>query len=124
MQSKADNLASSTKKLTNKGPKQSSHNMSDMPKPEAKRLVLEFMHEYDVPMPPKVLHRSLRLKSNFTYSDETLLNYLGELVESGAVSRVDPQALEQRELVPTDDSDLRAYYVITDAGRERIGKIG
>ena len=90
-----------------------------MPKPEAKAVVLEFMAEYDVPMPPTVLHRALRLKCNFTYSDETLLNYLGELVDSGAVLRVDPQALEQRDVETTDSPDTRAYYLISDAGRER-----
>ena len=91
-----------------------------MRKPEAKALVLEFMAEYDVPMPPTVLYRSLRLKKNFTYSDETLLNYLGELVDSDAVLRVDPAALENREIVPVSDADTRCYYVITDTGRERV----
>jgi hypothetical protein len=90
-----------------------------MPKPEAKDTVLEFMAEYDTPMPVAVLFRGLRLRYNWTYTDETLLNYLGELVEEGRVQRVDPHALEQRR-VERADSDTRAYYMLTDSTRNQI----
>jgi hypothetical protein len=95
---------------------------SKMPKSEAKRIVLEFMAQYDVPMPPTVLHRGLRLHKNFTYSDETLLNYLGELVEDGLVVRIDPQALHTRDIVPLTDADTRGYYLITDDGRDFVAE--
>ena len=93
--------------------------VGDMPKEEAKGVVLEFMFEFDLPMPVAVLFRGLRLHYNWTYSDETLLNYLGELEAEGRVRRVDPQALERREIVEAGE-DTRAYYTLTDHTRDQI----
>jgi len=105
--------------------KTNSHDYSTtnpLPKEDAKLLVLDFMSTYDVPMPPTVLHRGLRLKMRFTYSDETLLNYLDELVADKLVARVYPRELENRDIVPVDDPKVRSYYLITDAGREQLAE--
>ena len=115
----ADNHAPNTKKRNSVGHKPSGMDNSNMPKPEAKETVLEFMAEYDLPMPVAVLFRGLRLRYNWTYTDETLLNYLGELCEEERVRRVDPEALEDREIEPAGHG-TRAYYMLTDDTRDQI----
>jgi len=119
MPKQGDNQPPNAKKHNTSGDKRRGMDGDNMPKPEAKDTVLEFMAEYDTPMPVAVLFRGLRLRYNWTYTDETLLNYLGELVEEGRVQRVDPHALEQRRVEPAD-SDTRAYYLLTDATRHEI----
>jgi hypothetical protein len=119
MPKQGDKQPPSTKKGNTVAHKQPRMDNANMPKPEAKETVLEFMAEYDTPMPVAVLFRGLRLRYNWTYTDETLLNYLGELVDEGRVQRVDPNALEQRSIEQAD-SDTRAYYLLTDDTRAQI----
>jgi hypothetical protein len=119
MPKQGDKQPPSTKKRNTVAHKQPRMDNQSMPKPEAKETVLEFMAEYDTPMPVAVLFRGLRLRYNWTYTDETLLNYLGELVDEGRVQRVDPNALEQRSIEQAD-SDTRAYYLLTDDTRAQI----
>ena len=114
-----DKQASNTKKRNSVGHKPPGMDNSNMPKQEAKETVLEFMAEYDLPMPVAVLFRGLRLRYNWTYTDETLLNYLGELCEEERVQRVDPEALESREIEPAGHG-TRAYYMLTDSTRAEI----
>jgi hypothetical protein len=90
--------------------------MADMPKSEAKDTVLEFLAEYDLALPPAAIYRNLRLKYRFPFTDETLLTYLGELVEDGLIERIDPDELENREVVPVDDTNRRCYYIISKEG--------
>jgi len=78
------------------------------------------MSEYDLPMPPTVIYRGLRLKTTFHNTDETLRNHLGEMVDDELVLRVDPSALENGSIVTTTDTSKRCYYVISDAGRGRV----
>jgi len=115
----ANKQATATKKRNTVAHKRSPMDTGNMPKAEAKETVLEFMLEYDIPMPVAVLFRGLRLRYNWTYTDETLLNYLGELVDEGRVRRVDPEALERRAIEPAG-SDTRAYYMLTDSTRAEI----
>ena len=92
-----------------------------MTKEERQEVVLRFMAEHDLAFPPKVLYRNLKLKRGITFRYSTVNNYLEEFVELGFVRRVYPQPLEAGEIkdVPDGDSDdVRANYIITDAGRE------
>ena len=86
-----------------------------MPKEERQRLVLDFMARHELALPPRVIFRNLRLRHNATFARRTLVNYLDDLVEDGLLMRVQPNKLEDRELVAADGS---GYYLITDAGYE------
>jgi len=88
-----------------------------MGKADRKEMVLQFLAETRLALPPAVLYRNLRLRQNATFSEKSLGNYLSELETEGLVKRVDPDALERREIV-TVGADARGYYLITDAGVE------
>jgi len=88
-----------------------------MGKQERKRLVLTFLAETRLALPPKALFRNLRLQENATFSEKSLNNYLAELDAEGFVRRVDPEAIEQRNIIEVGD-DERGYYLITEAGVE------
>jgi len=93
---------------------------SDMTKEDRRRVLLEFMSEYDLALPPKAIHRNIRLKWNATFSYSSTHNYLEEFVEEGLAQRVEPKPLSAREIVEADNGDARAYYIITDAGHEYV----
>jgi hypothetical protein len=92
-------------------------NTGNMGKDDRKALVLQFLAESGMALPPAVLFRNLRLHHNATFSEKSLGNYLGELAAAGLVKRVDPTALERRDVVEVGE-DERAYYMITEAGVE------
>jgi len=79
--------------------------------------VLTFLAETRLALPPKALFRNLRLQENATFSEKSLNNYLAELDAEGFVRRVDPEAIEQRNIIEVGD-DERGYYLITEAGVE------
>lgn len=89
----------------------------DMGKQERKDMVLKFLADYRLALPPAVLYRNLRLRENATFSEKSLGNYLSELEESGLVKRVDPEALADRHVEPIGEDD-RGYYLITEAGAD------
>ncbi len=93
---------------------------SDMTKEDRRRVLLEFMSEYDLALPPKAIYRNIRLKWNATFSYSSIHNYLEEFEEEGLALRVEPEPLAAREIVEVEDNDARAYYMITDAGREYV----
>jgi len=88
-----------------------------MGKRERKRLVLSFLAETRLALPPKALFRNLRLQENATFSEKSLNNYLAELEAGGFVKRVDPEAIEERTIREVD-VDERGYYLITGDGVE------
>lgn len=90
---------------------------STMGKRERKRLVLAFLAETRLALPPKPLFRNLRLQENATFSEKSLNNYLAELEADGFVKRVDPGAIEERTIREVD-ADERGYYLITEDGVE------
>lgn len=92
-----------------------------MSKAERKRVLLEFLAEHSLALPPAAIHRNLRLHERLVISDSTVENYLEEFVDEGLVMRVDPESLEERNVVSlSPDSGGRAYYLITEEGRERV----
>ena len=88
-----------------------------MGKSDRKGLVLRFLAETRLALPPVVMYRNLRLRQNATFSEKSLGNYLAELEADALVKRVDPSALEDREIKPVEE-DSRGYYLITEAGVE------
>jgi len=94
-------------------------------KQERKQVVLSFLASHDLALPPKVIYRNLKFRHRITFGGTTVENYLDEFVEEGLIKRVNPAALEAGEAVevPPENNEVRAYYVLTDAGRERARSI-
>jgi len=70
-------------------------------------------------MPPLVIYRNLRLHRGMRVRDETIRNYLSELADEGLVLRVEKAELDDGDLVEADPDD-RAYYIISEKGREYL----
>jgi DNA-binding PadR family transcriptional regulator len=90
-----------------------------MGKQERKQLVLKFLSDAGLALPPKVLFRNLRLRENATFSEKSLNNYLTELEADGLVKRVDPAALTDRNISAVG-ADERGYYLITESGLNAV----
>lgn len=97
-------------------------NGEDVPPEERREVVLDFLAEHDLPLPPKAIYRGLKLQRNITFSYRTIQNILSELLEDGYVIRCDKDALDDGRIAPVDDSKTqrRTYYYLTDKGRERV----
>ena len=89
---------------------------TDMSKADRKALLLGYLVHTGLALPPAVLYRNLRLQQNATFGEKTLNNYLDELADEGLVKRIDPHAMEHREVVEIEDG--RGYWIATKAGRE------
>lgn len=99
--------------------KQMAPNVPNMGKDDRKRVVLEFMEEHPLAMNPKHIYRNLKLIRNITFSVNSVRRYLTEFVEEGFVIRIDPQKLDEGDLVVAGEGD-EAYYIISDDGRNHI----
>lgn len=89
----------------------------NMSKQERKLELLRFLSEYDLALPPRAIHRNIRLHRRMFISEGTVDNYIEELLSEGYITRVDPDALGDGEVIEMDDSDDgRAYYLITTDG--------
>lgn len=90
---------------------------------DRQRIVLEFLSEYPLALPQKVIYRNLKLHRSITFQYSTVDNYLDEFAEEGWVRRIDPKELDD---LPTHLVDLpggkknRSYYIITEEGRETL----
>ncbi|WP_123539426.1 helix-turn-helix domain-containing protein [Halosimplex salinum] len=93
-----------------------------MPAEDRRVLVLEFLAEHDMPLPPLAIYSGLVRYHRITFSYRTVQNILSELTENGDIYRVDTSALRDGEITPIDDdeSSRRAYYHITEQGKERV----
>lgn len=91
-----------------------------MGKAERKELLLDFMAEHPLALPPLSWYRNLKIHRDMTFSRDTVDNYLEEFVDQGYVARVDKEALDTGQIETVDKSESRAYYIITDAGIEAV----
>lgn len=94
-------------------------NPSNMGKEDRKRLVLEFMEEYPLALPPRAIYRNMKLLWSVTFSWRSTQTYLDEFEDEGLVMRVEKGPLDDGEVVEASE-DSRAYYLITDAGRDEL----
>lgn len=92
----------------------------DMVKEDRRRLVLEFMSEHPLALPPTVWYRNLSVHRTVTFGKDSLRNYLDEFVDEGLVERVNKEDLDGGDITPVSDDEYRAYYLITDSGREEV----
>jgi len=90
-----------------------------MTKEDRQRIVLEFMAEHTLALPPKYVYRNLKYKRGIPFSERTVKRALNALVEDGLLEKVDPSELDEGRVQPADDG-TRGAYIITDQGRERL----
>lgn len=88
-----------------------------MGKEERRQVVLSFLNEHPLALPPKIIYRNLRLHRQITFSEDSVENYLEEFVEEGLVDRIEKEPLDDGRIEQADDDYSRAYYLITDEGR-------
>lgn len=95
---------------------------SDVPPEERRIEVLDFLVEHQMPLPPVAIYRGLKLQRSITFGDSTVQNICTELADGGDLIRVDKKALDNGVIkpLPDDETDRRAWYYPTDAGRERL----
>lgn len=86
-----------------------------MTKAERKQLVVDLLVASDVAMPRRVLLRNLKLVGA-RFQKSALQNYLEELSDEGRVRRVQPDALERREIVAPERGE-RGYWAAANLGR-------
>ena len=94
-------------------------NNADMTKEDRRRLVLQFLADHGIAVPPSVIYRNMRLHQGITFGKKSIANYLDEFAEEGLVRRVNPEGLEDRDLRDVPE-DKRAWYIITKSGREYL----
>jgi len=88
-----------------------------MPKFERKMMVLNVLEGCGYPMRPTDIHRCCKLE-RATWTSESTLNYIDELVGSGKVLRVTAGGLDEGGLVESDNKDIRCYYIGTEAAEK------
>lgn len=75
-----------------------------MGKEDRKRAILRFLHECDLMLPPKVLHKNMKRKGA-TFSETTVNRHLAELLDEGFVEK---------------PLESEGYYAISDKGRQYL----
>jgi len=99
-------------------------NDETVPPEERREKVLSFIAKHDMALPPLAIYAGLIRQEGITFGYRTVQNALSDLVEDGAVIRVDTESLRKDGTIkPVEDSSRRrAYYFITDKGREWISE--
>jgi hypothetical protein len=91
-----------------------------MPKKDRERVVLSLLAEVGEPLPPVLIYRILRVRGA-TFGRRSVMRYCSELGQRGELAKIDPDAMEDCELREIDTSQ-KGYWMITDAGRERLAE--
>ena len=109
--------------MSNPGESNNGASKDESVPPEARRKkVLKFIGQHDIALPPLAIYAGLRRQEDITFSYRTVQNALSDLVEDGYAVRVDTDSLRKDgDIEPVQEGAARrAYYFITDAGREYI----
>jgi len=89
-----------------------------VPKQDRVDELLEVLVNIDAAVSTVVLYRNARLRGA-RFARRTAANYLYDLHERGHAKKVDPEALERRELIVVE-SETSGYWMPTEAGREYV----
>jgi len=94
---------------------------SSMPGEASRQVVLEFLADHKIGMPPSVIFRGLKTERGIDFESRTTKTILQELEEQGLVNRVKKEALDNGNIEPivSDDDGIRAYYIISQKGLEQ-----
>lgn len=98
------------------------HDGENVPRDDREDLLLSYLAEKNIALPPAAVYRGLKREYRITFSYRTTQRILQALGEEGYVVRCDKDALDRGEIkpLPDDEEDRRTYYFITEKGRERI----
>lgn len=84
----------------------------DVGRQERVRRVLEVLVSSECAMPKAVIFRNAKLRGA-DFEERSVTNYLRDLYDDGYVRKVDPDALEDGDLVDISLSD-EGYFIATD----------
>jgi len=88
---------------------------------ERKDVILRFLADHQLALPQMVIFRNLKFHHEITFSYSTVDNKLDESEQEGLVRRVNPEMLEDGELVDIPGGkENRSYYIITEKGRDYV----
>jgi hypothetical protein len=90
-----------------------------MAREDRKDLLLEVLADTDAVLPAIVLLRNAKLRGA-RFEISVTRTYLNELLENGFVRKVDPERLDDRRLIDVDTTADDGYWIVTDAGRDRV----
>lgn len=90
-----------------------------MPKSDRENAVLSLLAEIGEPLPPVLIYRILRVRGA-TFGRRSVMRYCSELGERGDLLKIDPEAMNDGELLEQTGSQ-KGYWMITEQGRERVG---
>lgn len=93
-----------------------------MPRSAREDLVLQFLLDKNIALPPMAIFRGMKREHSITFTYSTVQRILSDLTDEGFVVRCDKGELDEGRIapLPDDEKDRRTYYFITDQGRERI----
>lgn len=94
-------------------------NVPEVPK---EMIILRFMAENEMPVKPKEIYGGLIHQRDISFSYRTVQGKLKDLLTEGLVQRVQIDDTEGVVKSIGDSDDKRAYYLITDEGRERVAE--
>jgi len=93
-----------------------------MGREDRKKQTLELLVDAGIPLPTKVISRAAKYRGA-TFEESSVRRYLEDLLAEGAVVKVDPKALDDREIVQVGKSD-EGYWMASQTGRDRIKSDG
>ena len=92
-----------------------------MPELDKRDLVLAFLADHAIPLRPMTIYGGLVHTRDITFSYRTVQNIMAELADEGLVERVRVDT-DVGEVRPVEGGDRRAYYLVTEAGRESLAE--
>lgn len=96
----------------------------DVPERDKRDIVLEFLAAHPIPLKQKEIYGGLIALQDITFSYETVKNIVSEFHEEGYLERVeidDDDGVVRP--IPEDESDRRAYYLLTDKGHQAADEL-
>jgi Fe2+ or Zn2+ uptake regulation protein len=91
-----------------------------VPQVSSRDVVLAFLDEHDIPLQPKSIYGGLISNQDITFSYRTVQNIISEFTDEGLIEKVridtDEGVVEQM----SESDSGRAYYLITDKGRQKV----
>jgi len=92
-----------------------------MPQLSSEEVILTFLYETDLPLRPKSIYGGLIDHQDITFSYRTVQNKIRDLHEAEDIKKVKIDDSKGEIVdVASDEDYRRAYYKITDQGRERV----
>jgi len=95
--------------------------LTNMPQLSSEEVILTFLYETDLPLRPKSIYGGLIDHQDITFSYRTVQNKIRDLHEAEDIKKVKIDDSKGEIVdVASDEDYRRAYYKITDQGRERV----